>query len=175
MKIFNLSFINKNKKDKERLNKLRVLLSALYDTGYTKIRKTLFMKLIFLIDYYLDEKLSREPKVFGYNFYIYKYGVFTSKVLIDLENLNISYEKNKDGVYIKIPVPSYDDRKLIEEYIELYNKFKKIIEKYVKPFEEDPDGLSNYILEKLLGVRPGQKIFYYYTNVEELIEENHIS
>ena len=158
-----------HKIENNRLDRLKILLVALYDTGYDKIRKTLFIKLVFLIDHYLDGKLSEKPLIFGYNFYVYKYGVFTAEILADLERLGISYEKD-DGVYIKIEPPSPNRRKLVEKNKELYNKFRRMIEKYVIPFEENPDELSNYILENLLGIHPGQKVFYYYTSVKELIK-----
>jgi len=158
----------------DRLHKLKILLTALYNAGYTKIRRNLFIKLVFLIDHYLDRKLSAEPRVFGYNFYVYRHGVFTAKVLADLENIGISYEKDNSRCYIIIKQPFVKKEELSEKDKELYNKFKEMIELYVKPYENSPEELTNYILENLLEIHPGQKVFYYYANVQKLIKKKRV-
>ena len=59
-------------KEKRRQELLKILLTALHDSGILKIDRRLFIYLCFLIDHYLDRKLSAEPRVFGYNYYVYK-------------------------------------------------------------------------------------------------------
>jgi len=155
-----------------RLYRLKILLTALYDAGYSRIRKTLFIKLVFLIDHYLDRNLSSKPRIFGYNFYVYKYGVFTAELLIDLKRLGISYEKTERGTYIKINMPFIKVEELSKKDRKLYDKFMNMIKLYVIPYENCPDELTLYILENLLRIRPGQKLFYYYIYVGKLINRN---
>jgi len=155
-----------------RLYRLKILLTALYDAGYSKIRKTLFIKLVFLINHYLDRNLSPEPRIFGYNFYIHKYGIFTAELLADLERLRVSYEKTERGTYIKIDQPFIKIEDLSKKDRELYDKFMNMIRLYVIPYENCPDELTLYILENLLGIYPGQKLFYYYIYVGKLIKRN---
>ena len=152
--------MDKRNYSKERLDKLKILLTALYDTGYERINLQLFMYVVFIIEHYLDKKPT-EPRVFGYNFYVHKtYGVFTLEVLIDLERIGVLH---KEEVIVR---PFHH---LVKKYENLYNKFKSTVKEYVIPYEDDPDELRLYILECILRIHPGQTLFYQYVPVRSLI------
>jgi len=153
-----------------RLRRLKILLTALYDKGYRLVRKTLFIKLVFLIDHYLNRELSIEPRIFGYKFYVYRYGVFTAQLLVDLEKLGVQFEKVNNKRYILIDKPHIDKNELSEEEKKLYEDFLKMIDYYVVPYENTPDELTLYILENILGISPGQKVFYYYVYVRDILK-----
>jgi len=155
-----------------RLRRLRILLTALYDKEYRLVRKTLFIKFVFLIDHYLDRELSVEPRVFGYRFYVYKYGVFTAKLLFDLEKLGVGFEEVNGKTYIVIDKPYIDKGELSEDEKKLYESFVRMIDYYIKPYEDSPNELKLYIWENLLKIRPGQHLFYYYVYVTEILKKN---
>jgi len=154
----------------DRLRKLSILLTALYDLGYRLVNRSLFIKLVFLIDHYLNNELSTEPRIFGYKFYVYKTGVFTAEILRDLEQLGIEYVKVNGKTYMLIIKPYIKKESLTNNEKELYESFIKMIEKYIKPYEEDPEELTLYILENILGIEPGKKVFHYYVYVKHILK-----
>jgi len=151
----------------KRLRRLKIVMTALQDARLRKIYKWLFFNYLFLIDHYLNEKLSARPLVFGYNYYVYKYGVFTAEILHDLQQL-----KTNPVTYVGIPRDIYVKKREMDSFEKvLYNEFVKMAHKYVKPHLDDSDTLTNYIFENLLGIKPYMKEAYLYTPVSELIEK----
>jgi len=153
-----------------RLENLKILIKALWDEGYRKIRKDLFFNFVFLIDHYLNKELTKEPRIFGYDFYITENCMFTTKLISDLIFLDLIYEKSKDGEYIIIEELPYVE--ILEREKELYESIVKMIREFLRPYENNPDGLFEYILSKLLGINPKQKNLYYYVSARDLINRN---
>jgi len=151
-----------------RLENLKILIKALWDEGYRKIRRDLLFNFVFLIDHYLNKELTKEPRIFGYDFYITENCMFTTKLLSDLIFLDLVYEKSENEEYIIIEELPYIE--ILEEEKDLYESIIKIIREFLKPYENNPKGLFKYILSELLKINPKQKTLYYYISAKDLIK-----